>query len=178
MPISKNEIGNTYGRLLVIEKVGTTKKHGFMYKCVCSCGNMATVRGACLRSGNTKSCGCLVKEQNKVNPHNHKHGLSYQHLYRLWARIKTRCFNKSQPQYNDYGGRGITMYSAWINNATEFCDYINKTLGPRPTNHSLDRIDNNQGYLPGNLRWATRQQQNENRRKPYTTHTETNSGTY
>jgi hypothetical protein len=86
------------------------------------------------------------------------------YIYSLWRSIKTRCYNEKDPNYAQYGARGITVHSVWIDNYVQFARYIRETIGERPTGHTLDRTDNNKGYEPGNLRWATMGQQSRNRR--------------
>ena len=93
------------------------------------------------------------------------HGLSRTPLYRCWASIKQRCYDETHPAYKHYGGRGITLYEEWIDNPVAFISYLERELGEKPSpGHSLDRRDNNEGYKPGNLRWATGIEQNNNRR--------------
>ena len=93
-----------------------------------------------------------------------KHGL-YQHpLYKLWRRIKNRCFNESADCFSDYGGRGITIHPDWLNDPVAFIEWMESNLGERPPGYSIDRIDNDGDYEPGNLRWASRSDQNLNRR--------------
>lgn len=92
-------------------------------------------------------------------------------LYGTWICIRHRCYTPSADNYLDYGGRGIEMHPAWENNFAAFEAWINEHLGPRPEEHSLDRIDNDSGYAPGNVRWASRQVQQQNRR-PLFTHAE------
>jgi hypothetical protein len=99
-----------------------------------------------------------------------KHGDSQQfsphfYLYKLWQHIRDRCLNPNNDAYHHYGGRGITVYKSWIMDYLAFKTYILSTIGERPLNHSLDRIDNNRSYVPGNLRWATPSQQSSNQRK-------------
>jgi hypothetical protein len=83
--------------------------------------------------------------------------------YKLWTAIKQRCLNPNYPRFCDYGGRGITICDEWRRSFEAFYEHV----GDRPAPHlSLDRIDNNRGYEPGNVRWATRSTQMKNRRPP------------
>ncbi len=85
-------------------------------------------------------------------------------LYKTWKNMRSRCYKKSNPGYTNYGGRGITVYTAWLTDFKAFAAYIDTILGVKPSGHSLDRIDNDGNYEPGNLRWASRIQQVHNRR--------------
>ena len=93
-----------------------------------------------------------------------KHGMRYHPLYQTWSGIVNRCLNPKRPHFHNYGGRGIKVYEAWIASPTPFIEWIEANLGPRPDGHTLDRIDNDGHYEPGNLRWATPQQQALNTR--------------
>lgn len=86
------------------------------------------------------------------------------YIYRLWANIKTRCYNKNNHKYKSYGARGIAMHEPWINNYLLFKSYIVSELGDRPKGYSLDRINNDGNYEPGNIRWADDLTQNHNAR--------------
>lgn len=93
------------------------------------------------------------------------HGLSYHPLYGRWYRMIRRCTVPAEPQYADYGGRGISVCDAWLEPAG-YIAYVEEELGPRPSSsHSIDRINNDGDYEPGNLRWATRSVQNANQRQ-------------
>jgi hypothetical protein len=84
--------------------------------------------------------------------------------YRMWLAIKHRCCNPKNPGYRNYGGRGIKIYQGWLDDWRSFVCYIIDELGERPDGKSIDRIDNDGDYVPGNLQWETRSGQNRNRR--------------
>jgi len=130
----------------------------------CYCGNEFISIISHVKSGHTKSCGCLFRKVVKVC--NKTHGDTHKsYIHNTWVCIKGRCFNQSNPAYDSYGGRGITIYKYWIRDYISFKNYILSELGERPTkDHSLDRIDNNGNYEPGNLRWGSRSTQTINQR--------------
>lgn len=140
-----------------------------MVTCRCSCGWFVDVMKTSLTSGATTSCGCVHSEEVTTrNVAATRHGAAVGHkvndLYRAWSAIKTRCFNPRSRPYKWYGGRGITMHKSWANTFEAFRDYVEKELGPRVSRrHSIDRINNDKGYVPGNIRWATPEEQNRNR---------------
>jgi hypothetical protein len=126
------------------------------FKCVC--GTQKTLQISSVVTGKSKSCGCSVEYAVK-------HGKAGTYVHLLWKRLKRRCCNSDSSDYRDYGGRGIIVYPEWVDDFSAFDAYISEVLGPRPSNeHSLDRIDNDSGYIPGNLRWADHVQQANNRR--------------
>lgn len=154
--------GLIFGRLTVIsfhEKI----KRKFKYKCECTCGNTCYVISEALKIGSIKSCGCLKIEQAKSAKHGGSMNKKPTAEYRTWLSIKERCLNKSSKAYPLYGGRGIGVYEEWVYNYTSFLKYV----GLRPSKeYSIDRYpDNNKGYEPGNVRWATRLEQMHNLRK-------------
>lgn len=100
----------------------------------------------------------------KSKPWKMTHGKSKTPLYKKWKSIKYRCLNPNCKDYPNYGGRGITLYEPWINNFELFEDYVLNNLGPLQKGYTLERINNEQGYEPGNIEWAKRKPQSRNRR--------------
>lgn len=126
---------------------------GYIWKCQCSCGNITSVRADSLKNGTTKSCGCLVKEITTT------HGQSYSVEYQTWASMKDRCSNSNSENFINYGGRGISVCDRWLNSFENFYNDI----GDRPSDdHSIDRINNDGNYEPGNCKWSTSEEQNNN----------------
>lgn len=154
----KNETGKKYGRWTVLER-GKNAGSAATWLCKCDCGNQAVVRGAHLRSGNTRSCGCLHREIVAKSARTHgQRGLPE---YGSWDHMIQRCTNPNNNKFADYGGRGIKVCQIWRDSFEAFY----QDLGPRPSpGYSLDRIDNNGNYEPGNCRWATQRQQCHNTR--------------
>lgn len=142
--------GEVFGRLSIIEELDRHNERR-MFSCLCECGTICTAMLYKMRSGATKSCGCLKRSGMHVT-----HGLTRGEVppeYRIWTAIKSRCFNPQATAYIRYGGAGIVMVQAWRDNYEIFFAYV----GSRPSSiHSIDRFPNNKGnYEPGNVRWAT-----------------------
>lgn len=98
------------------------------------------------------------------------HGFSKEPLYKTWTRMKSRILNENGPRYHDYGGRGLTLHAPWADDYRVFREYVLENLGEKPhPRHTIDRIDNDKGYEPGNIRWATNRLQIFNRRDPKNT---------
>jgi len=154
----KNIAGQRFGRVTAVEDVGRSRHRKRLWRCLCDCGNEFTVVGAALSSGNTTSCGCYVKEiaGNRVRTH----GMSRTPEYHCWHDMVRRCTNSECEAYKDYGGRGITVCERWMTFENFFAD-----VGFRPsTDHTLDRINNDGNYEPGNWRWVTHARQCRNTR--------------
>lgn len=150
--------GHTYNRLTVIKLNRQTEKRKY-WDCICSCGKSTVTEGSKLRNGSTKSCGCYRTEC--ITNYSITHGMAGTPEYGAWLSMKYRCFDKNGKSYNDYGGRGITVFQEWIDSFETFYAY----LGNRPSSkHSLDRIDVNGHYEPGNVRWTTQKTQANNQR--------------
>lgn len=170
-PTWSDLIDRMFGRLIAIGYTGAKNKHNAkLITCQCSCGNYVDVTPSAIRDGRTQSCGCLhsevaVAENIKRSTHGASRGSKLSTLYRAWLQIKQRCRNKKHVSYKSYGARGIDIYDDWATSFTAFENYITSTIGPRPSRtYSLDRINNDDGYVPGNLRWATPAMQNTNKR--------------
>lgn len=162
MPKMIDIAGLKFGRLTVIRHVGFHERMA-TWLCVCDCGNEHVAPGVRIRSGNTKSCGCLRADHMRDLPKHATHGATRNKRktteYTIWASMKNRCERPAHPSYRRYGGRGITVCAEWQNDFAAFLAHV----GPRPsTRHSLDRINNARGYEPGNVRWATIVEQMQN----------------
>src|SRR5260370_1427160 len=129
---------------------------GRRWRCRCDCGTnrdvasnnlLTALRGG---TGGSRSCGCLKAERTSET--HFKHGLGYaDYRYRTWRGIKKRCLTTTSPDYPYYGGRGIRMYGPWMDDFVAFMEYVDDELGPRPDGATLDRINNDGNYEPGNL---------------------------
>lgn len=152
-----------FGRLLV-KGISDMKVPGARVKwnCLCDCGKESSVYSYSLLSGNTKSCGCYHKEITKKSntTHGQSSAITITLEYTAWVHVIGRCYNKNNPDYERYGGRGITVCDRWLNSFENF--YAD--MGIKPTTaHSIDRVKNNEGYHPNNCRWATPAEQARNR---------------
>src|SRR5216684_698369 len=160
-------------RLTVIARYGTTSNGEARWLCICDCGNHCLVSAYKLKTGHTKSCGCIQSEVTILrNQSTLTHGCSrnpeFRSTYKAWDSMKQRCCNPNDHAYKDYGGRGIKICERWINSFENFFTDMGVRpigmTGKRPT-YSIDRIDNDGNYTPTNCRWATGHQQQTNQRR-------------
>lgn len=152
--------GKRIGKWMVTEYTLVKNKKTY-WLCICDCGNKKYVTSQYLRNGDSKSCGCLRKEVCKRIATTH--GLSKIPEYRIWAKIKYRCYDKNCDKYENYGGMGVIVCDRWFNSFENFFHDVGVRPSPK---HSIDRFPNTAGnYEPTNFRWATHKQQCRNRRK-------------
>lgn len=152
--------GHVCGRLTVLEFTEMRASSSF-WRCRCECGNVREYLGSRLRSGATKSCGCLVRDLRAEDLTKHGHALGGgSPEYKSWASMKARCNNPSHHAYHNYGGRGIEVCKRW-----ESFENFLEDMGKRPEGKNLDRIDNNGNYELSNCRWITQKENARNTRK-------------
>lgn len=165
-----NLIGMRFGRLTVLEKV--VRPHRSLLRCACECGRETLVAPFALNGGNTRSCGCLAAENIEKaiatrRIHGHATGGKTSRTYRSWRAMIQRTEDVKSREWEHYGGRGIVVCSHWRNSFEVFL----RDMGRRPDNKTLDRINNELGYLcplclppAGNCRWSTMSEQLKNQR--------------
>lgn len=155
----KLSAGMKFNRLTVVKRAPHEPRfHGcYGWVCRCDCGTLVTVVSRNLVKGISRSCGCLLRDV--MSERNRTHGLTHTRAYRAWQEAKRRCYDPRRRSYGRYGGRGITMYDEWRNSFAAFL----RDVGPCPPGLSIDRIDNSNGYEPGNVRWTNATVQSNNR---------------
>lgn len=152
----KSLVGQRFHRLVVVEYLGSDKHHNTVWLCRCDCGNEKRVHGPCLKTGNTKSCGCFQSQRMRklATTHGYSRVGKVTDEFKIWVGMRARC--RSHP---DYAGRGISVCERWDKSFEAFL----ADMGTRPSKrHSIDRKDNDGNYEPGNCRWATSTQQLRN----------------
>lgn len=159
-------IGKRFGRLTVTAESGRSKTGLVMWECKCDCGSSVIVRGTHLREGSIRSCGCIRREE--ASTRHSAHRKTNTRVYRIWRNMKTRCYNPKHKHFKHYGGRGITICEEWQTSFESFFDYVSQLPCFGEEGRSIDRIDNDGNYEPGNVRWATPKEQRANQRKMVT----------
>lgn len=184
----KNIVGEKFGEYEVLSIIERSDKQSKLRcLCRCSCGEEREVQFYNLLSGNSRSCGCKRRELSKVTLSKrtgqtsayYKHGqtsslnnkITRTSEYGIWSGMRQRCRDPKVRSFKNYGGRGIKVCERWEKSFVNFYE----DMGPRPTNkHSIDRIDPNGNYEPGNCRWSDVSTQVRNRRKVNDLQTEIN----
>lgn len=154
MPILCDLKGQRFGNLVALWRARDRGTKKVYWHCQCDCGGTSEVISSSLTRGQTKSCGCGQFGHEK-------HGGSRLPEYQVWLGMKARCQNPAHNAYENYGGRGIFVCDRWSSDfAAFYCD-----MGSRPSSHhTIERVNNDEGYSPSNCIWATRKEQNKNQR--------------
>lgn len=146
----RDRTGEQHGKLTVLRLAGVSPSRQSLWECRCQCGNLTTVRADALGKA-TRSCGCWAVESRRT------HGLRRTKVYKVWASMLERCQRKNHPQFNNYGGRGISVCKRW-----RAFENFYRDMG-EPNGRTLDRINVNGNYSPSNCRWASWKTQNRNK---------------
>lgn len=150
--------GQQFGRLAVLRREPSADTRNSRWLCRCECGNYIVAFRCNLVRRPNGSCGCGNPPQLRA----YKHGKSQSAENAAWRAAKKRCYNPKDSKFKDYGARGIHMCDEWLHDFAAFYEHV----GPRPSSkYSLDRKDVNGNYEPGNVRWATAEEQANNQRK-------------
>ena len=152
--------GMRFNRWSVVRRVENSKAGQTRWLCKCDCGTGGVVQAAALKTGHSKSCGCLIVETTIKRSTKHGHATNgISNTYKTWAGMMSRCSDANNDRFFDYGGRGISVHARWHKFEGFLAD-----MGEKPKGSSIDRINVNGNYEPGNCRWATHTQQARNKR--------------
>lgn len=163
----KDIAGQAFGRLRAIKPVGKDRHSKVQWECLCDpslggCGETVIASGCNLRKGNSSSCGCS-RVESMLRVHT-THGMKHTAEYRSWQAMKDRCSNQNTISFPNYGGRGISVCERWLHSFENFF----ADMGKRPSaKHSIERVNNNGNYEPGNCMWATKTAQARNTRRTH-----------
>ena len=153
-------IGKRFHRLLIFEPAGRSANKSLLVRCRCDCGTVRVVRLCSLVRSEIKSCGCWRRAFAAAQKAGRTHGLSHSGTYGSWVAMKCRCTNSKHVAYKHYGGRGIAVCARWFESFENFL----ADMGDRPLGFTLDRINPDGDYEPGNCRWVLPKIQGNNRR--------------
>lgn len=164
--------GEEFGKWKVISYAYTKqgKSQGIPYwNCICDCGKEQIVSGKMLKGGQSKSCGCSRKENVEIGERTKTHGMTKTRLYKIWAKMKYRCYNANYHEYKYYGGKGIVVCDEWKDSFENFKEWAFKNGYTEKL--TIDRIDHEGDYTPNNCKWATvNEQANNKSNNVYLTH--------
>ena len=159
---ARNIANQKFGKLTAVRRLGASG-YGSLWLFECECGRWHASRAGHVVSGKTTSCGCARAQSiATINSRRATHRMSETSEYRAYVAARQRCRNPKDKSYINYGSRGIKFLFA------SFAEFFSE-LGPRPPGKSVDRIDNNGHYAPGNVRWATHSEQQKNKRPKWQT---------
>jgi hypothetical protein len=160
MPAIIDITGRVFSRLTVLSSAGQDKNHNSMWNCICTCGTQIVVQGNRLQRNHTRSCGCLLfdKNRDRLTTHGATRNDTSSPTYNTWVNMHQRCSNPNLPKWKNYGGRGITVCERWQDFA-----YFLADMGEKPEGKTIERVDNDAGYYPGNCVWADNRTQSRNK---------------